>query len=195
LNGPVDRAVRQFSRLPGVGRRSAQRFVYHLLRTDAEQAESLITAISSLLTDLRACGVCNRVTELETCDICGDTRRDQATICVVGETSDLDVIEQSGKYRGTYHVLGGLLNPAGGVGPEQLNTVSLIKRLESDANEVILALNASVEGETTSLYLTRLLKPTGVRVTGLARGLPAGGSLDHADKVTVGLSLDGRVEL
>ena len=195
MNGPVDRAVRQFSRLPGVGRRSAQRFVYHLLRTDAEQAESLITAISSLLTDLRACGVCNRVTELETCDICGDTRRDQATICVVGETSDLDVIEQSGKYRGTYHVLGGLLNPAGGVGPEQLNTMSLIKRLESDANEVILALNASVEGETTSLYLTRLLKPTGVRVTGLARGLPAGGSLDHADKVTVGLSLDGRVEL
>ena len=195
MNGPVDRAVRQFSRLPGVGRRSAQRFVYHLLRTDAEQAESLITSISSLLTDLRACGVCNRVTELETCDICDDTRRDQTTICVVGETSDLDVIEQSGKYRGTYHVLGGLLNPTGGVGPEQLNTMSLIKRLESDANEVILALNASVEGETTSLYLTRLLKPTGVRVTGLARGLPAGGSLDHADKVTVGLSLDGRVEL
>lgn len=195
MANPIDRAVRQFSRLPGVGRRTGQRYVYHLLRQEPEQAKALIDAITSLITDLRPCKICNRLSEREICDICSDPRRDEQTICVVGETSDLDVIDQSGKYRGRYHVLGGLLNPTGGIGPEQLNITSLVKRVDDGAHEVILALNANVEGETTALYLARLLKSTGVRVTGLARGLPAGGSLDHADKVTVGLSLDGRIEM
>lgn len=195
MTNPIERAVRQFSRLPGVGRRTAQRYVYHLLRQDTEQSTALIAAITSLMNDLRPCSVCNRLTEREVCDICSDPRRDEQTICVVGETSDLDVIEQSGRYRGRYHVVGGLLNPTAGIGPEQLNVASLIQRAEDGAREVILALSASVEGETTALYLARVLKPTGVRVTGLARGLPAGGSLDHADKVTVGLSLDGRIEM
>ncbi len=195
MTNPIERAVRQFSRLPGVGRRSAQRYVYHLLRGDPEQTKSLIKALDSLLTDLHPCTICNRLTERDVCDICEDTRREEGLICVVGEMSDLDVIEQSGRYRGRYHVLGGLLNPSAGVGPDQLNIASLLERVDQGAREVILALNASVEGDTTALYLARLLKPTGVRLTGLARGLPAGGSLDHADKVTVGISLDGRVDL
>ena len=196
MAGVIERAVRQFTRLPGVGRRTAQRFVYHLLRSGPEQAEELAEAIAALHRELRPCSVCNRMTEEDPCDICRDPRRDRSTICVVGEMSDLDVIEASGKYHGLYHVLGGLLNPAAGIGPEQLAISSLVERASrGDVREVILALNASVEGDTTALYLTKLLKPTGVRLTGLARGLPAGGSLDHADAVTVGFSLEGRVEL
>ena len=195
MAGALERAVRQFTRLPGVGRRTAQRFAYHLLRSDPEQAEALSEAIAALHRDIKPCSVCARLTEDDPCDICRDPRRDDDAICVVGETSDLDVVETSGKYRGRYHVLGGLLNPAAGVGPEQLNVSSLLGRAKQGTREIILALSASVEGDTTTLYLTKLLKPTGARITSLARGLPAGGSLDHADRVTVGLSLDGRVEL
>ena len=195
MAGALDRAVRQFVRLPGVGRRTAQRFVYHLLRSNPEQAEALAEAVAALHRDIKPCSACHGLTEDDPCDICRDPRRDDRTICVVGETSDLDVIEASAKYRGRYHVLGGLLNPAAGVGPEQLNVSSLQKRITQGTDEVILALSASVEGDTTALYLAKLLKPTGIRLTSLARGLPAGGSLDHADTVTVGLSLDGRGEL
>jgi len=187
--------VRQFSRLPGVGRRTAQRFVYHLLRAGDEQAAALVDAVEALHRDLKPCGVCNQLTEEDVCDICRDPRRDEGTICVVGEMSDLDVIEQTGRYHGRYHVLGGLLNPMAGVGPESLSAAALVARASEGCREVILALSASVEGDTTALYLARALKPTGVKLTGLARGLPAGGSLDHADKITVGLSLDGRVDL
>jgi len=195
MAGALERAIRQFTRLPGVGRRTAQRYVYYLLRGDPEQAQALADAVAALLRDIRPCSVCGRLTEEDPCETCRDPRRDAGTICVVGETSDLEVIEASGRYRGLYHVLGGLLNPAAGIGPEQLAVPPLLRRIEHGASEVILALSANVEGDTTALYLTRLLKPTGVRLTSLARGLPAGGSLDHADKVTVGLSLDGRVTL
>jgi len=169
--------------------------VFHLLRADAEQAQALSDAVEALHRDIKPCSVCCRLTEGDPCDVCSDPRRENDTICVVGESSDLEVIESSGKYRGKYHVLGGLLSPAAGIGPEHLSAASLVERAKDCPGEIIFALSASVEGDTTALYLTRLLKPTGARVTSLARGLPAGGSLDHADKVTVGLSLDGRVEL
>jgi len=187
--------VRQFSRLPGVGRRTAQRFVYHLLRGNPEQAAALAEAIIALHRDIKPCSVCHCLTEHDPCEVCRDPRRDRTTLCIIGETSDMEVIEASGKYRGLYHVLGGLLNPAAGVGPEHLAISSLTGRLSQGVKEVIIALSASVEGDTTALYLVKLLKPTGIRLTSLARGLPAGGSLDHADKVTVGLSLEGRMEL
>lgn len=195
MPGALERAIRQFTRLPGVGRRTAQRFVYQLLRADPEQAKSLAEAIAALHEQIRPCGVCHALTEEDPCSICTDPRREESLLCVVGETSDREVIEASGKFRGRYHVLRGLLNPAAGIGPEDLTAGSLIKRVNEGVKEIIIALSASVEGDTTALYLGRLLKPTGVRVTTLARGLPAGGSLDHADKVTVGLSLDGRMEL
>jgi len=191
----LERAVRQFTRLPGVGRRTAQRYVYYLLRSDPEQAQSLAEAVSALHEQIRPCSVCRALTEDEPCAICADPRRDAGRICVVGETVDRDVIEASGRYRGLYHVLGGLLNPVAGVGPAQLAIEPLVERVRGGVEEVIIALSASVEGDTTTLYLGKLLKPMGVRVTSLARGLPAGGSLDHADKVTVGLSLDGRTEV
>lgn len=195
MAGALERAVRQFGRLPGVGRRTAQRFVYHLLRSDPEQAHSLAEAITALHRDIRPCSICHALTEPDPCAVCADARRDRSTICVVGETSDRDVIEASGKYRGLYHILGGLLNPTAGIGPENLAVASLTKRAAAGVTEVILALSASVEGDTTALYLGKLLRSTSVRVTTLARGLPAGGSLDHADKITVGLSLDGRMEV
>ncbi len=195
MTGVLERAVRQFTRLPGVGRRTAQRFVYQLLRSDPEQAQSLAEAIIALREQIKPCSICHALTEEDPCTICTDPRRDEKVLCVVGETSDRDVIEASGKFRGRYHVLGGLLNPTAGVGPENLAIAPLVKRIDRGVDEVILALSASVEGDTTGLYLGKLLKPMGVRVTTLARGLPAGGSLDHADKITVGLSIDGRMEM
>lgn len=194
--GVLDRAIRQFTRLPGVGRRTAQRFVYHLLRSDPEQAQALAEAVLALHREIRPCSTCHALTEDDPCLICGDPRRDEGSICVVGETIDRDVVEATGKHRGYYHVLGGLLSPTSGVGPEDLAIPSLLKRASAhQVKEVVLALSASVEGDTTTLYLGRVLKPMGIRVTSLARGLPAGGSLDHADKVTVGLSFDGRTEV
>lgn len=195
MTGVLERAVRQFTRLPGVGRRTAQRFVYQLLRSDPEQAQSLAEAIIALREQIKPCSICHALTEEDPCTICTDPRRDEKVLCVVGETSDRDVIEASGKFRGRYHILGGLLNPTAGVGPENLAIAPLLKRTDRGVDEVILALSASVEGDTTGLYLGKLLKPMGVRVTTLARGLPAGGSLDHADKITVGLSIDGRMEM
>jgi recombination protein RecR len=195
MENVLDHAVRQFMRLPGVGRRTAQRYVYHLLRHGEDQILSLSAAVEALQRDIRPCSQCHALTERDPCAICSDARRESATLCIIGETSEIPVIETTGKYRGRYHVLGGLLNPAGGVGPEKLNLGTLLRRAEQGVQEVIIAFNASVEGDTTALYIARLLRPTGVRVTTLARGLPAGGSLDHADKVTVGLSLDGRTEL
>jgi len=195
VTGVLERAVRQFTRLPGVGRRTAQRFVYQLLRSDPEQAQSLAEAIIALREQIKPCSICHALTEEDPCTICTDPRRDENVLCIVGETSDRDVIEASGKFRGRYHILGGLLNPTAGVGPENLAIAPLLKRIDRGVDEVILALSASVEGDTTGLYLGKLLKPMGVRVTTLARGLPAGGSLDHADKITVGLSIDGRMEM
>lgn len=195
MTGVLERAVRQFTRLPGVGRRTAQRFVYQLLRSDPEQAQSLAEAIIALREQIKPCSICHALTEEDPCTICTDPRRDENVLCIVGETSDRDVIEASGKFRGRYHILGGLLNPTAGVGPENLAIAPLLKRIDRGVDEVILALSASVEGDTTGLYLGKLLKPMGVRVTTLARGLPAGGSLDHADKITVGLSIDGRMEM
>ena len=196
MPGAVDHAVRQFSRLPGVGKRTAQRFVYELLRKDPEQIDSLIKALQTVVDNVKPCSVCSRLTEQDPCDICSDARRDGTTVCIVAESSDLEVIEASARFRGKYHVLGGLLNPSAGVGPEKLTLAKLADRVKSEGiTEVIVALSASVEGDTTSLYIARQLKPLGVTVTSLARGLPAGGSLDHADKVTVGLSLEGRIEI
>jgi recombination protein RecR len=193
--GVIDKTVRQFSRLPGVGRRTAQRFVYHLLRGEPDQIQHLIDALTSLKEDVSPCSVCGKLTEVHPCEVCSDTRRDRSVICVVAESGDLDVVENSLKYRGLYHVLGGLLNPTGGVGPDSLRIDELIARVDEEVREIILALGAGLEGDTTAMYITRLLKSRGVRVTSLARGLPAGGSLDHADKITVGLSLEGRVDL
>jgi len=195
VDAVLDNAVRQFMRLPGVGRRTAQRYVYHLLRQGGEQTLALASAVEALHTKIRLCSVCCSLGESDPCGICADSRRDASLICVVGETSEIAVIEGTGRYRGRYHVLGGLLNPAAGIGPDKLTFPALLRRITSEVAEVIVALDASVEGDTTALYISRLLKPTGVRVTTLARGLPAGGSLDHADKVTIGLSLDGRVQL
>lgn len=182
-------------RLPGVGRRTAQRYVYHLLRQGGEQTLALASAVEALHTRIRTCSVCFCLSENDPCGFCADTRRDGSLLCVIGETSEIPVIESTGRYRGRYHVLGGLLNPAAGVGPEKLTLDALANRVRDGVEEVIVALNASVEGDTTGLYISRLLKPSGVRVTTLARGLPAGGSLDHADKITIGLSLDGRTQL
>ena len=182
--------------LPGIGPKSAQRLALHLLRGSAEQAESLARAIVEARESVGQCGVCFNLSESERCPVCDDPARDECTITVVADVRDLMALENAGGYRGRYHVLGGLLAPMDGVGPEDLRVRELLARLgDGSVHEVILATNPTVEGDATALYLARLMKPLGVRVTRIALGLPVGGDLDYADQMTILRSVEGRTEM
>ena len=184
------------SRLPGVGPKSAQRIAFHLLKTERDEVSRLTKAINEARDSVRFCERCFNFSESPTCHICLDERRDNTTLCVVEESRDVVALERTGQFRGRYHVLLGAINPLEGIGPEHLKVRELLLRLEPESvNEVILCLNPNTEGDVTTMYLARLLKPLGVKVTQLAMGLPVGGDLEYADEVTLGRALTGRFEV
>jgi recombination protein RecR len=188
--------VEELVRLPGIGPKTAQRLAFHLLKTPREGAAALAEAILGLKDRTRLCARCFNIAEEELCLVCRDPRRDSQLLCVVEEVNDLLAIEKTREYRGLYHVLGGSLSPLDGRGPEQIRGKELLARIQAlGPREVILATNPNVEGEATSLYLLRLLKPLQIKVTRIARGLPMGGDLEYADEVTLARALEGRREI
>jgi recombination protein RecR len=193
---PLARLIDEFHKLPGIGPKSAQRLAYYLLRMPPAEAQALAAAILEVKERVTLCSICQNVTEVDPCRVCSDDGRDRATICVVEEPLDILALERSGSYRGLYHVLHGAISPMDGIGPEDLKVGELLNRLRGDSvSEIILATNPNLEGEATSMYLTRLLKPLVVKVTRLARGLPVGGDLEYADDVTLARALEGRQEM
>jgi recombination protein RecR len=192
----IDGLATELAKLPGIGRKTALRLTYHLLKQSPEQSRRLADALITLAERVRPCARCFNLTEEELCAICRDPRRDAALICAVEEASDIGAIERAGEYRGRYHVLGGRLSPLDGVGPEDLTVAALVERVGSEGvREVILATNPSLEGEATALYVQRQLAPLGVTVTRIARGLPVGGDLEYADGVTIAQALSARREM
>lgn len=192
----LQRLLDELGRLPGIGPKSAQRIAYHLLEADAEEARRLATAILEVKEQVHFCPVCFSYATRDTCDVCSDASRDRTTICVVSEPRDVSAIERTGSYHGLYHVLGGVISPMDKIGPEQLHVKELLARLASgEVQEVILATNPDVEGETTATYLSRIIRPLGARVSRLASGLPVGGDLEYADEVTLGRAIEARREV
>ncbi|HEX9799702.1 MAG TPA: recombination mediator RecR [Thermoanaerobaculia bacterium] len=191
---PLQRLIGELGRLPGIGPKTAARLAHHLLKMPAAQARELAAAIVEVKEKLFACSRCHAITAREPCDVCADSRRDRARICVVEEPFNIAPIERTGEYHGLYHVLGGALAPQRGIGPDELRVDSLLTRLDG-VEEVVLATNPSVEGEATALYLARLLKGRVPHLTRLAFGLPVGGDIEYADEVTLGRSLAGRREI
>jgi len=193
---PLLIAIEELSKLPGIGKKTAQRLAIFLLKSEDPQVDNLINAIKDLKLKLRFCDRCFNLSEDEFCNICKNEKREKSIICVVEEASDVMAIEKTHEYRGMYHVLGGVLSPLSGVTPESLHIKELLKRFETeDFKEVILALNPDTEGETTSLYLSKLMKPFGITVTRIARGLPIGGDLEFADDATIGRAILNRSSL
>ncbi len=193
---PLNRLVAQLAKLPGIGEKTAQRLAFHILRAPAEYARDLSTAIREVVEKVRLCTRCFSLTDQELCGFCQDQRRDERVVCVVEGLSDLMAIERTREFKGRYHVLHGVLSPLEGVGPDQLRIKELLTRLQSgQIEEVIVATNPDVEGEATALYLTRLLKPMGIRVTRIAQGVPMGGDLEYADQATLARALSARREL
>ena len=193
----IEELVRELAKLPGIGRKTAQRLTFHLLKQPPDAAASLARAISAARERVRACGTCGTLTDADPCAICADPRRDAAVLCVVEESADVGAIERAGRFRGRYHVLGGRLSPLEGVGPEALRVDALLGRVREGGavREVIIATNPSMEGEVTATFLQQLLAVTGVRVTRIARGLPMGGDLEYADGVTIAQALAARREM
>ncbi len=193
----IDHLTAEFSRLPGIGRKTALRLTYHLLKRPPEEVRRLADALVAVAERVHPCGECGNLTEADPCALCANPQRDRSLICVVEEAADIGAIERTGSFRGLYHVLGGRLSPLEGIGPAELNLEALLPRVggPTAVREVIVATNPSVEGEATALYLQKLLRPHGVRVTRPARGLPIGGALEYADGVTIAEAIAGRREI
>ena len=193
---PVARLIEALQKLPGVGPKSAQRMTFFLLKRPADEVGELSAALTALKTRIVHCSRCFNVTEEDPCRICSDPARDARSLCVIEEPNDLLAVERTGEFKGRYHVLMGALSPLDGIGPEDIRVRELLHRLDGETvDEVILATNPSVEGEATAIYLARLLKPLGLRITRIARGLPVGGDLEYADEVTLSKALEGRKEM
>lgn len=195
-DGAVQDLIDELGRLPGIGPKSAQRIAFHILETETQEIGPLADAIYAVKEKVRLCSVCFNVSENEVCSICADDKRDGGLLCVVEQSQDLMAIERTRTYRGKYHVLGGAINPIGGIGPDQLHIRELIARLaDASIQEVILATNPNIEGEATATYLTRVLSSTGITLSRLASGLPVGGDLEYADEITLGRAFEGRRKL
>ncbi len=193
---PVARLIEELSKLPGVGPKTAQRLAFHILKRGPDDATKLGQAIIEVKEKIRFCPVCFNLTDQELCEFCRDSSRDQSLICVVEEPLDVVALEKTREFKGLYHVLQGAINPIENIGPEDIKIKELLKRLEGNrVREIVLATNPNIEGEATAIYISRLVKPLGVRVTRLASGLPVGGDLEYADEVTLGRALEGRREL
>ncbi len=193
---PMARLIDELKKLPGIGSKSAQRLAFHILRAPEEDAAQLAEAIRDIRQKLHLCSLCNNITDVEPCIYCASPTRNQRLICVVEEPTNISAIERVQNYNGVYHVLHGTLSPIHGIGPEDLRISNLARRVENGAaDEVILAMNPTVEGEATATYIARLLKPTGVRISRIAMGIPAGSDIEYADEVTLQRALDGRREI
>jgi recombination protein RecR len=193
---PIQRLIQRLGRLPGIGEKTATRLAFHILRAPEVHARELAQAILEVRDKIRACSVCCNLTELDPCGLCSDARRDSALLCVVAQPTDLLAIERSGQYRGRYHVLHGVLAPLDGIGPDDLRIGELMRRVGAgDVTEIIVATSPNVEGEATAMYLARLIKPLGVKVTRIASGVPIGGELEYVDQVTLTRALEGRREM
>jgi recombination protein RecR len=193
---PINRLIEELKHLPGIGQKTAQRLAFFLLRTDRGQALALSDAIREAKEKIRECSVCNNITDTDPCYFCTAPQRDKKTICVVEEAPNISAIEKTREYSGMYHVLGGALSPLQGRGPEQLKIKSLIERLKGGTvEEIIIATNPTAEGEATAVYLSKLIKPLGVRVTRIAMGIPVGSELEYADEVTMVKAMEGRRDL
>lgn len=193
---PMARLIDELKKLPGVGGKSAQRLAFHILRSSEDDAEALAGAIRNLKETLHLCSVCNNITDVEPCSYCSNPSRNQRLVCVVEEPTNIASIEKTRYYNGVYHVLHGAISPLHGVGPEQLRIPSLLKRIEScGVDEVIIATNPTIEGEATAVHLAHLIKPSGLKITRIATGIPAGSDIEYADEVTMLKAIEGRREL
>jgi recombination protein RecR len=196
LPPPLARVIQELTKLPGIGEKTAARLAFHLLRTTPHEVASLADALLRLREETKLCSVCLALTADDPCRLCEDPQRDSASLCVVERPADLIALERCGQFHGRYHVLHGCLSPLDGIGPEQLRIAELLRRLQDGSvHEVVLATNPTVEGEATALYLSRLIKPLGVRVTRIAHGLPVGADVEYADSLTLGKALEGRREM
>ena len=191
----ITKLIEELSKLPGIGSKSAQRLAFHIIHMPKEQVERLSGAIVEAKANVRYCTECCTLTDREICPICSSERRDHSTIMVVENSRDLAAYEKTGKYNGVYHVLHGAISPMLGIGPNDIKLKELVNRLQEDVDEVIIATNSSLEGETTAMYISKLIKPAGVKVTRIASGVPVGGDLEYIDEVTLLRALEGRIEL
>ena len=192
---PLTRLVEQFAHLPGIGRKTAQRLAFYMLSQPPERAKEFADALLDASRSIHRCKVCQNLTDEELCPICANDKRDRTILCVVADAKDVLAFERMREYNGLYHVLHGLISPMDGVGPDDLTVKELLRRLDGTVQEVVMATNPTVEGEATAMYLSRLIKPMGVKVTRLAYGIPVGGNLEYADDVTLGRALEGRSEM
>jgi recombination protein RecR len=195
LPASLVRLIEELQRLPGIGPRGAQRLAFHILKSPREQAERLVEAVRDVKERITYCSVCNNITDADPCGFCSDDKRDHGVICVVEEPQNVSAVEKTREFKGVYHVLMGALSPLQGIGPDDLKIKSLLARITNGVAEVILATNPNVEGEATAIYLARLLKPLGVKVTRIAMGVPVGSDLEYADEVTMHKALEGRHEV
>ena len=191
----ISKLIEELSRLPGIGSKSAQRLAFHLINMPKEQVEQLASTMVEARSNVRYCRECQNLTDQELCPICANENRDHKTIMVVENTRDLAAYEKTGKYDGVYHVLHGAISPMLGIGPGDIRLKELMQRLQGDVDEVIIATNSSLEGETTAMYISKLIKPTGIKVTRIASGVPVGGDLEYIDEVTLLRALEGRTQL
>jgi recombination protein RecR len=195
LPDPLVRLIAELQRLPGIGPKGAQRLAFHLLKTPRELTDRLVEAVREVKERVSYCSICNNITDIDPCSFCSNTNRDHRLICVVEEPPNVAVIEKTREFKGVYHVLMGALSPLQGIGPDDLKIKGLLTRVSDGVTEVILATNPNVEGEATAIYLARLLKPLGVKVTRIAMGVPVGSDLEYADEVTMHKALEGRREV
>lgn len=191
----ISRLIEELSRLPGVGAKTAQRLAFYIINMPKEQVEQLANTMTEARNNVRYCKRCYTLTDQELCPICGNSKRDSKTIMVVETTRDLAAYEKTGKYEGVYHVLHGAISPMLGIGPGDIKLKELMERLREDVDEVIIATNSSLEGETTAMYISKLIKPTGIKVSRIASGVPVGGDLEYIDEVTLLRALEGRTEI
>ncbi len=195
LSKTLERAIDELSRLPGIGKKSAQRIVFYLLKLPTDEVRSLAKAIVDVKEKARYCSICFNITEEDPCPICTSNNRDKSTICVVEEANDVVALEKTGEYKGLYHVLGGSLSPLDGIGPDDLRIKELVNRVSDDVEEVIIATNPSAEGEATALYIANLLKPKNIKISRIARGIPVGTDLEYADVITLLRAIEGRTTI
>ena len=194
-SGYINKLIAELSVLPGIGSKSAQRLAFHMINMPKESVERLAATMVEARNNIKYCKQCFTLTDKELCPICSDASRNQKVIMVVENTRDLTAYEKTRKYEGVYHVLHGAINPSIGIGPSDIRLAELLQRLQHDVDEVIIATNSSIEGETTAMYISKLIKPTGIKVTRIASGVPVGGELEYIDEVTLSRALDARIEL
>ena len=195
FSAPIANLIEEFEKLPGIGHKTACRLAFHVLNETNEEANQFADAIKNAKEKIKFCNICGNLTDKELCPICSNEKRDKSIICVVSDVEDLMAMEKTHEYRGVYHILQGAISPVNGIGPEDIKIKELISRLNNEVSEVILATNLNVEGEATAMYISRLIKPLGIKVSRIAHGIPVGGDLEYTDEVTLSMALEGRREI